>query len=720
MSGDATAGTKLAMLARMQSRYDETEAQTYVDEFSAKAPAELVDAGARRDLALRVYTSRLLGREPSLVLHGGGNTSVKTQAREYSGRLVECLCVKGSGWDLASIEPAGFPACRLEPLIELCRLDALSDEDMVKGLRSQMLDPTSPTPSVEALLHAYLPAKFVDHTHADAVLALVDQPDAEAHVRRVWGSEALFVPYIMPGFVLLKRVVELTRDKAIGSPLVLEKHGIFTFGATAAESYERMIDAVTRADQYLAARGAALEAVPAMLSRPPLAEPERRAGQRLIAPILRGALTRAPEGRPFLLRWQDDAATLELLSRPDAATLTQEGPLTPDHVIRTKPRPLFVPTLSLGDTGALRAELERLLAEYAKEYRAYFERGVQAHSARVERLDALPRVVLFPQYGAACLGQALDAAGVVADIYQHTAQVVLSASRLGHYRPVNELDLFEVEYWSLEQAKLKHKKASGVLVGRIALVTGAARGIGLTTARRLLEAGAHVVVSDLEPEPLRSSTEKLSAEFGDSRVRQTPADVTIQESAARAVEFCIDTFGGLDLVISNAGTAPSGLLHEPEGDAALRRSLEVNLLGHQNIATVAGRLMIEQGSGGTLLFNASKSAFNQGPEFGPYAVPKAALVSLMKQYAVDLARYGIRSNAVNADRVRTDLFGGGVLEARAKARGVSADDYFKLNLLGRETTAEDVADAFLWLATAEATTGAVVTVDGGNAAAFPR
>ncbi len=704
----------------MQSLYDEAEARACVAEFAAKAPAHLADADAQRDLALRVYTSRLLGREPSLVLHGGGNTSVKTRAREYTGRVVECLCVKGSGWDLASIEPVGFPACRLEPLIELCQLAELSDDDMVKALRSQMLDPTGPTPSVEALLHAYLPAKFVDHTHADAVLALVDQPDAETHVRRVWGRDALFVPYIMPGFVLLRRVVELTREKPVGLPLVLEKHGIFSFGDSAQESYEAMIAAVTRAEQYLSEHRAPVEAVPVSVGRSALAEPERRAGQRLIAPVLRGALARAPEGQPLLLHWQDDAATLELLARPDAAALTAQGPLTPDHVIRTKQRPLFVPAPTLSDTGALRSELERGLAQYAADYRAYFERGARAHSAKLERLDALPRVVLFPHYGAACLGQTFEAAGVVGDIYQHTAEVVLSASRLGRYQPVSELDLFEVEYWSLEQAKLKHKKPSGALTGRIALVTGAARGIGLATAQALLKAGAHVVISDLDPEALRESGETLAAAFGRSQLRQTPADVTARDSAARVIEFCVDMFGGLDLVVSNAGTAPSGLLHEDEGDAALRRSLEVNLLGHQNIASVASRLMIEQGSGGVLLFNASKSAFNQGPEFGPYAVPKAALVSLMKQYAVDLGRYGIRSNAVNADRVRTHLFSDGVLEARAKARGVSPDDYFKLNLLGRETTAEDVADAFVWLATAHATTGAVVTVDGGNAAAFPR
>ena len=704
------------MLARMQSRYSAKDADQFVDRYGRPGALGRMSPSAQRDLALRVYTSRLLGQESALVLHGGGNTSVKTRAREYSGAEVDCLCVKGSGWDLGAIEPAGFPICRLLPLLDLCRLESLSDEDMVKALRSQMLDPTSPTPSVEALLHAYLPAKFVDHTHADAVLALVDQPNAEAEVRRVWGEGALFVPYIMPGFVLLKRIASLVGERLPQGPMVLEKHGIFTWGETAQESYERMIEAVTRAERYLAERGAPLDRA----VTPPEPSDERQRAQRFLAPILRGALTQAFGGKACVVSWQDASATLALASHPEARALTARGPLTPDHVIRTKQRPLFFEAPDLGDAERTRTRFAALLAEYAADYQAYFERGAARSAEPITRLDPVPRLILVPELGALAVGHSAREAAIVSDIYRHTARVILAATHIGSYEPVAEADLFDMEYWSLEQAKLKQTKGAGSFAGRVVLVTGAARGIGLATARRFLNEGAHVIISDKDPDALAESARTLSERFGGAALRALATDVTDPAQVAASFDLALDAFGGLDIVVSNAGSAPAGLLHEAAGDAALRASLEVNLLGHQNVARMAAKLFVRQGSGGVLLFNASKSAFNQGPEFGPYAIPKAALVALMKQYAVDLAPHRVRTGAVNADRIRTDLFGGGVLEARARARGISPDQYFQQNLLQRETTADDVADAFAWLARAEGTTGTVIPVDGGNPAAFPR
>lgn len=691
----------------MRSRYQLTDAADAVGRHAGHVG---------EDLALRVYTSRLLGADPSLVLHGGGNTSVKTTAREIDGTLVDVLCVKGSGWDLATIEAAGFPACRLAPLRRLCELDALSDEAMVTALRAQMLDPSGPTPSVEALLHAFLPGKFVDHTHADAVCVLQDQPNAAELAREVWGDAFLFVPYVMPGFALAKRVGELGGDLTGKHGLILEQHGIFTWGETAQESYERMLGGVRAGANWREAHRPALTVRPARLTDDHLAR------RRLVTPRLRGALLRAGQGR-FVMEWRDEPAVRALMAHPAAREITARGTVTPDHVIRTKPRPMWLDIPAGGDADAIGAAttdaVTRALASYDAWYDFYVSRSAKTRGRTVQRLDSTPRLVLVPGCGALALGRTLADARIAGDILARAAQVMLDAEAVGRFTPVAELDLFDVEYWSLEQAKLAKAGHEGALSGQIALVTGAASGIGRATAEHLLELGAHVVLIDRAAEALETAERELAPRFG-TRVTNALADVTDANSVRAAIGACVDLFGGLDLVVSNAGTAPQGLLHTADGESRLAESLELNLLGHQRVARAATEVFLAQGTGGCLLFNASKSAVNPGPEFGPYAVAKAGLLALMRQYAVDLGVHGIRSNAVNADRVRTDLFGGGVLEARANARGLSPEAYFEQNLLHRETTVGDVAAAFGWLAQAAATTGCVITVDGGNAAAFLR
>jgi rhamnulose-1-phosphate aldolase/alcohol dehydrogenase len=693
----------------MRSRYDAAEA--------ARLVHELGDRWGE-DLALRVYTSRLLGSDPSLVLHGGGNTSVKTVRRELTGEPVEVLHVKGSGGDLARIGPEGFPACRLVPLRCLCRLESLSDEEMVRALRSQMLDPTSPTPSVEALLHAFLPGKFVDHTHADAVLALQDQPRAAGIAAEVWGDRYLFVPYVMPGFVLARRVVELGGDRPGLEGMILGQHGIFTWGETAQESYERMIAGVSAAEAW---RDAHRSPRSARRAATRLADADRAARQARVAPVVRGALGRAGFGS-WILAWRDDEAILDFLEHDQAPELTCRGTVTPDHVIRTRPRPVWLDARVAAndlDDAALRQVVERALAVHAEWYGGYVARGSARQARELSRLDPLPRIVLIPGLGALTIGRTLADARIAGDIVAHAAPVMLDAESLGRFEPVGEDDLFDVEYWSLEQAKLAKAGSPGVFAGRAGLVTGAASGIGLATAEALLGAGAHVMVTDRDEARLDSAMATLRARHG-ARVASALCDVTDDASVAVAFARTRLAFGGLDLLVSNAGTAPSGLLHSESGEITLEHSIDINLLGHQRVARAAAGVMLAQGTGGCLLFNASKSAVNPGPEFGPYAVAKAGVLALMRQYAIDLGGYGIRANAVNADRIRTDLFGGGVLEARAKARGLEPDAYFRANLLGREVTARDVADAFVWLARAEATTGCVITVDGGNAAAFLR
>jgi rhamnose utilization protein RhaD (predicted bifunctional aldolase and dehydrogenase)/NAD(P)-dependent dehydrogenase (short-subunit alcohol dehydrogenase family) len=693
----------------MESLYDEAEAKRTVERYAPKHG---------EDLALRVYTSQLLGKNPDLVLHGGGNTSVKSKVTELLGDVTEVLFVKGSGSDLATIEPSGFPACRLAHLRRCCERPSMTDEEMVAELCRQRIDPASPTPSVEALLHAYLPAKFIDHTHADAVLALVDQPRSAELAREVYGDRSLFIPYVMPGFALARRVAELFRARAAqGGPaptvMILDKHGIFTWGETARESYERMIGSVTLAEAFIRESRKPTSRVTTT------APPSRDAYQR-ITPVIRGALTQS-SGRHFILRFRTSAALRAFTARDDIAEVSQVGCATPDHVIRTKARPLLLaPPDAQEDTASFRARTELALQEYTSSYHDYFRRCTAARQVSREQLDPFPRVILVAGLGALTVGNTLKEAEIAADIYEHTARIIDAATARGGYRPATYLDLFDVEYWSLEQAKLKRgASAEGPLARRIALVTGAASGIGLGTARALLAAGAHVVLTDRDAEALEKAAGGLVSLYP-GRVAQGRCDVTSATDAASAVALAVSSFGGLDVVISNAGTAPSGALHTAGGDAALRASLEVNLLGHQNVARAAAEVLIAQGTGGALLFNASKSAFNPGPDFGPYAVPKAALIALMRQYAIDLAPHGVRANAVNADRIRTELFGGGLAEARAKARGIAVDEYFRANLLHRETVVDDVAHAFTYLATAEATTGCVITVDGGNASAFPR
>jgi rhamnose utilization protein RhaD (predicted bifunctional aldolase and dehydrogenase)/NAD(P)-dependent dehydrogenase (short-subunit alcohol dehydrogenase family) len=689
----------------MDTSYDATEAQRYRSEFAAW--------GA--DLADRVYTSRLLGGDPALVLHGGGNTSVKSRAREVDGSVVDVLWVKGSGWDLGSIQPQGFSQCRLAPLRAYCRLPTLSDEAMVAALRSQMLDPSGPTPSVEALLHAHLPGKFIDHTHADAVLAIVDQPDGASRARELWGTRAAFLPYVAPGFLLAQRVAELGLNESSPPLLILEKHGIFSWGQSAEESYVRMLAAVAEADDYLARE----RRRPQVSLTVPAADARRRRRTEL-EPALRGALAR--RGTRFVLEWRDSPAVLDFLGSPAARDVVARGCITPDHSIRTKPFPAWLDGVQADVRLApepLRERVEAGLDTFAKDYAEYFSANAARRSQPLTRLDLLPRVVAVPGLGIAGLGRNISQAKIAADLYEHAIAVMAQAESVGKYQPVSLAELFDVEYWSLEQAKLGARGVEAALAGQIAVVTGAASGIGLATGAHFLGLGAHVILVDRDQDALQRAHAELGRRHG-SAVRWYAADLTDAAAARASLEEATLRFGGLDIVVSNAGNAPSGALHEAEGSDLLRQSLDVNLLSHQYVAQAAAEIFLRQGTGGCLCFNASKSAFNPGPLFGPYAVAKSALVALMKQYAIDLAPFGVRSNAVNADRVRTGLFSPELIEARARARGTTADAYFSANLLGRETLAADVAQAFAYLATASATTGAVLPVDGGNPAAFPR
>jgi rhamnose utilization protein RhaD (predicted bifunctional aldolase and dehydrogenase)/NAD(P)-dependent dehydrogenase (short-subunit alcohol dehydrogenase family) len=678
----------------MQNLWSDSDAKAAIAQHAAK--------GIGEDLALRVYTTRLLGGEPRLVLHGGGNTSVKTKVTDITGAPVEVLCVKGSGWDMGTIEAPGLPAVRLEPLRELVGLQALSDEDMVNVQRCNLLDSKSPNPSVETLLHAFLPHKFIDHTHSNAVLALTDQPDGEALAADVYGKRAALVPYVMPGFALAKKTNEISRANPDVEGLILLKHGIFSMGATAEEAYVRMIDLVSLAEKRLAKATRKIF--------PGVTLPAKIATAADAAPILRGLISLpAKDGgreaaQRFVFEFRTNPGILAYVGGKEVARYSQQGPVTPDHAIRTKGVPLVVPAPEAGKLDAFTAGAKAALDKFIADYHAYFARHNVRQMPSKTELDPMPRVVLVPGLGLFGVGNTSKDAKIAADLAETTVEVVADAERLGSYECIPEPDIFDIEYWSLEQAKLG-AVAEKPLARRIAVVTGGASGIGAATAAAFAREGAEVVVLDLDVSKVKGMA--------------IACDVTNPNEVRAAFDRIAATYGGVDIVVSNAGAAWQGRIGDVS-DKVLRESFELNFWAHQSVAQNAVRLMRAQGLGGCLLFNASKQAVNPGPDFGPYGLPKAATLFLSRQYALDHGGDGIRSNAINADRIRSGLLTDEMIAQRSKARGLSEANYMGGNLLGLEVTAADVAQAFVSLAKATKTTGAVVTVDGGNIAAALR
>jgi len=685
----------------MKSGWVERDAETLV--------ALGANSGIERDFALRIYTTRLLGSDRKLVLHGGGNTSLKTRARDRLGEEVDVLRVKASGADMAVIEPDGMPAVRLSGLRELRVLDAIADEDLVGIERANLLDPAAPNPSVEVMLHAFLPHKFIDHTHASAVLSVIDQPDGEKKCADVFAGRLAFVPYLMPGFGLAKKAIEVFERAKPSDGLILSKHGIVTFGDSTREAYERMIEMVTLAENFLARHRKSIAAAPAACSTAAVDE---------IAPIVRGSCSEKDdktEGawRRMVLEYRRREAILDFLKATDLGRLSETGVVTPDHTIRTKNRPLVLPHPETGKLGDFAGAARQAADAFTARYRDYFAR----HNTRVgggkHELDPLPRVVLVPGLGLFGLGSTKQDAVIAADIAEEWMAVVAGAESIGRFESISEADMFDCEYWPLEQAKLGARKEPP-LAGQIAAITGAAGAIGAATARAFAAAGAEIALLDVNLAVARDQAKTIGP-----TALPLQCDVTDAASVDGAFEKIAAHFGGVDIAVSNAGAAWQGRIGEVDEDI-LRKSFELNFYGHQRVAQAAVKIMLAQGTGGCLLFNVSKQAVNPGPNFGPYGIPKAAALALMRQYALDYGADGIRANAVNADRIRSGLLTPEMIASRARARGLSEQDYMSGNLLGREVTADDVAQAFLHHALALKTTADVTTVDGGNIAAAMR
>jgi rhamnose utilization protein RhaD (predicted bifunctional aldolase and dehydrogenase)/NAD(P)-dependent dehydrogenase (short-subunit alcohol dehydrogenase family) len=684
----------------MKSGWVDADAQSIITQ-AAKAAID-------RDFALRIYTTRLLGRDAKLVLHGGGNTSLKTHMRDRIGEEVEVLRVKGTGADMGTIAAPGFSAVRLAPMRKLCACDAIGDEDLVAIERANLIDPAAPNPSVEMMLHALLPHKYIDHTHATAVLSIIDQPNGEQKCAEVFAGRLGFVPYVMPGFGLAKKAIGVFERDKPSDGLILSKHGIVTYGEDARTAYERMIDMVSLAEDFIARNRKSVSIT---------STSRNVASEAHVAPIVRGACSEPDakvEGawRRLIVEFRTGDAIVNFLDSKDLPRLIESGVITPDHTIRTKNWPLLLPMPKAAELDEFARAARKAAGDFVARYRKYFAR----HNERVggkRELDPLPRVVLVPGLGLFGLGPTKRDAAIAADIAEAWIEGVGGAEAIGRFESISEADMFDCEYWPLEQAKLGVRKEPP-LAGQIAIVTGAGGGIGAATARAFAAAGAEVALLDLNFAAASEQAEKIGP-----HALPVVCDVTDVESVRTAFDKVVKVLGGVDIVISNAGAAWQGRIGEV-GEEILRKSFELNFYGHQRVAQAAVKIMLAQGTGGCLLFNVSKQAVNPGANFGPYGIPKAAALALMRQYALDYGADGIRANAVNADRIRSGLLTPDMIASRSKARGVSEKDYMSGNLLGREVTAEDVAQAFLHQALELKTTADVTTVDGGNIAAAMR
>lgn len=634
---------------------------------------------------MRAYTSRLLGKNPDLVLHGGGNTSVKLTEKDFFGHDVDLLFVKGSGSDLATIEVEGFAPLRIETLLKLAELEHLSDTDMVTQQRCVMLNPNAPNASVEAILHAVIPHRYVDHTHADSIIAITNTENGEQRIREIYGDRVMIVPYVMPGFVLARKIYEMTRgiDWSSLEGIVLMNHGLFTFDDNAKQSYEATIKLVTEAEDYLEKNGANNFALPTSQSEPDLTKLAE----------LRKIVSRT-RGTAVVTRWDRNPAVVgysELQNIDDVGT---RGPVTPNHSVRTK----RIPMVWHEDT-------ENCVSKFAEDYRKYFETN---KFEGLTCLEPTPRWIVWPGHGLVSVGTSYKEASAIADIAQHTAKVVQQAEGLGGWQALSPKEIFDVEYWELEQAKVKKNKAALPLQGKVALVTGAASGIGLAVAKKLHADGAAVIASDINPE--------IASMFEAADLVGHVCDVCNSEAIKNTVNFCVEKFGGLDIVVSNAGFFAQGNFIEKLVGEVWQRSLELNLSQHKNLMQHSYPFL-KHGIDPTFIVIGSKNVAAPGPGASAYSVAKAGLNQLTRVAALEWGVDNIRVNIVHPDCVfDTELWSGGVLEQRAEKYGMTVDDYMSRNVLKTPVKSIEVAGLISSLAspTFAKTTGAQFPIDGGN------
>ena len=651
----------------MQSLWNDSEAATFGTDL----------------LGQRLYTSRLLGRNPALVLHGGGNTSVKVTEQDFFGDSVDLCYVKGSGWDLATIERAGFSPVRMAALLKMSQLATMSDEDMVLQQRAAMTNPNAPAASIEAILHAILPFKFVDHSHANAISALTCAADGEERTKALFGKRVLVLPYVMPGFVLAKQVHEVLQKNDLRKEgiegIVLLKHGLFTFADDAKASYEKHIELVTLAEEYLAKKG----------GNPASAE----ASEDLMALAkLRQAVSKV-RGVPQIARLNASPEAVGYANLANVSDFGTRGPLTPDHSIRTKRAPAFI-----GE------DIDASVQKFADDYAAYFNR----HAKGQTMLDAAPRFAIWPGKGIVSFGDTLKDAKIVFDIAESTAATVQLGEAVGGWQPLPEKDIFDIEYWDLEQAKLRKGPARKVHQGKVALVTGCAAGIGFAIAESLAEQGAQVVGLDIDKD-----IPAIMAKIGGIGI---VVNLTEDQPVQDAIDFTVREFGGIDIVVSNAGIFPKNDPLDVMAQTDWDRTIMINLTSHQKLMNKVIPY-VKHSVDGSIIFVGSRNFKAPGPGASAYSCSKAALTQLCRVAALELAPWKIRVNIVHPDAVfDTKLWTPEALAKSAARYNMTVEEYKTKNLMKVEIRSKDIGNMVAAMASPlfAKVTGAQIPVDGGN------
>ncbi|MBD0381348.1 bifunctional aldolase/short-chain dehydrogenase [Paenibacillus sedimenti] len=668
-----------------------------------------------------VYRSNLLGTDRAVANWGGGNTSMKTIETDFRGREVEVMWVKGSGSDLATMKAKNFTGLRMDDIRPLYERDEMSDEAMVAYLVNCMIDSKHPRASIETLLHAFLPFKHVDHTHPDAIISLCCAHNGKELAKEIYGDRFVWVPYVRPGFTLSKMIAEGVRNNPKAELVLMEKHGLVTWGETSEESYLKTLAIINEAESFIEARvkesdlygGAKYES---------LSEVERNDLLAQVLPIVRGAVSAE---KKMILTVDSAADVLQFVNSKDAAVLSQVGAACPDHLVHTKMKPLYIDwNPNSRDASTLTDALKAGIAAYKEEYKAYFDRNKNEGDVIFE---TAPRVILIPGIGMINTGKSWAMAQVSGALYHRAISVMRGATALGTFVSLSENESYNVEYWPLELYKLTLAPAEAEFSRKIAFITGGAGGIGSVTARQLLKEGAHVVLADLNLEGAQKLAAELNEQYGDNRAIAVKMDVTKEEEVEAAYRDSILTYGGIDIIVNNAGLATSS----PFDETSLKEwNLNMNVLntGYFLVAREAFKIMKKQNVGGSMVFVGSKNSIYAGKNASAYSTAKAAEIHLARCIAAEGGEYGIRVNSVLPDAVLqgSAIWNSSWRNERAAAYGIEPDQleehYRKRTTLLVNIFPKDIAEAIVYFASSKAdkTTGCMITVDGGVPAAFTR